>query len=86
MAVKTELGNGNNTLFWTDKWIHGCSVENLAPLVFAGVPLRVRKRQTVAEALTNNGWVSVIRGGLLDWHQAISVFMGLCSGLRTNRA
>ena len=64
MSVKTELGNGNNTLFWTDKWIHGCSVENLAPLVFAGVLLRVRKRQTVAEALANNGWVSVIRGGL----------------------
>ena len=33
MAVKTELGNGNNTLFWTDKWIHGGSVENIALLV-----------------------------------------------------
>ena len=34
------------------------------PFGFAGVPLRVRKRQIVAEPLTNNGWVLVIRGGL----------------------
>ena len=65
-AVRTELGNGNNTLFWTDKWVHGCSVENLAPNVFACVPPRIRRRQTVAEALTNDAWVSVIRGGL-NW-------------------
>jgi hypothetical protein len=65
-AVKTEVGNGNNTLFWTDKWVHGCSVEDLAPNVFACVPVRIRRRQTVAAALTNNGWVSAIRGGL-NW-------------------
>jgi hypothetical protein len=64
IAVSTELGNGNNMLFWTDKWLHGCSVENLAPAVFASVPPRIRKRQTMAEALDNNKWVSVIRGGL----------------------
>jgi len=65
-AVRTELGNGNTTLFWTDKWVHGCSVENLAPNVFACVPPRIRRRQTVAEALTNDAWVSAIRGGL-NW-------------------
>jgi len=64
IAVRTELGNGNNTLFWTDRWLHGCSVENLAPEVFASVSPRVRKRQTVAEALDNNKWVSVIRRSL----------------------
>lgn len=69
-AVRTELGNGNNTLFWTDNWVHGCSVENLAPNVFASVPTRIRRRQTVAEALTNNGWVSAIRGGL-NWNGII---------------
>jgi hypothetical protein len=65
VAVKTELGNGTNTLFWTDKWLHGCSVENLAPLVFASVPPRIRNKQIVAEALNNNGWVTTIRG---DWN------------------
>jgi len=64
IAVKTELGNGNTTLFWSDNWLHGTSVENLAPLVFASVPPRIRKRQTMADALTNNGWVAAIRGGL----------------------
>jgi len=64
IAVRTELGNGNNTLFWIDRWLHGCSVENLAPEVFASVSPRVRKRQTVAEALDNNKWVSVIRRSL----------------------
>jgi hypothetical protein len=62
IAVKTELGNGNNTLFWTDKWLHGCSVESLAPAVFARVPPRIRARQTVAEALNNNKWITSIRG------------------------
>jgi hypothetical protein len=64
MAVHTELGNGNSTLFWTDRWLHGDSVEFLAPSVFTSVPPRIRKKQTVAEALINNRWVSVIRGGL----------------------
>jgi len=64
IAVNTEVGNGHNTLFWSDKWLHGCSVENLAPAVFAYVPPRVRKRQSVADALTNNKWVTEIRGGL----------------------
>jgi hypothetical protein len=63
IAVHTDLGNRNSTLFWIDKWLHG-SVENLAPLVFASVPPRICKKQTVAEALTNNGWVSVIQGDL----------------------
>ena len=69
-AVRTELGNGNNTLFWIDKWVHGCSLENLAPNVFACVPPRIRRRQTVAEALTNDAWVSAIRGGL-NWTRII---------------
>jgi hypothetical protein len=64
IAVSTDLGNGKNTLFWSDKWLHGSSLENLAPVVFASVPSRIRKRQTVAEALDNNKWVSAIHGGL----------------------
>jgi len=54
IAVNTEIGNGNNTLFWTDKWMHGCSLENHAPMVFASVPPRIRKKETIADALDNN--------------------------------
>jgi hypothetical protein len=64
IAVTTEVGNGNNTLFWTDRWLHGCSIENLAPTVFACVPPRIRKTRTVAEALNNGEWPRDIQGGL----------------------
>jgi hypothetical protein len=63
-AVTTEVGNGHNTLFWTDRWLHGCSIENFAPTVFACVPPRIRKSRTVAEALTNVEWPRDIQGGL----------------------
>ncbi|CAO2186422.1 unnamed protein product [Urochloa humidicola] len=72
VAVRTELGNGHNTLFWTDRWVHGCSIEDLAPHVFASVPPRIRRRQTVAEALSNDGWASAIRG--LSWIGFIEYF------------
>jgi hypothetical protein len=42
-----------NTLFWTDRWLHGCSIEKLAPTVFAHVSPRICKSHTVADALTN---------------------------------
>lgn len=63
-AVTTEVGNGNTTLFWTDCWILGHSIEILAPLVFAQVSPRVRNMRTVAEALYNNSWVTDMQGGL----------------------
>lgn len=40
-AVTTEVGNGNTTLFWTDCWILGHSIEIIAPLVFSQVSPRV---------------------------------------------
>jgi hypothetical protein len=60
-VVHTEVGNGNNTLFWTDSWLQGNSVSRLAPLVFANVSPRIRKKRTVAEALENNRWVADIQ-------------------------
>jgi hypothetical protein len=60
MAVCTEIGNGARTLFWTDRWIHGQKIEDLAPLLFALVPKRRANKRTVLETLTNNtfGWDS----------------------------
>jgi len=52
---------------WTDRWLHGTSLEELAPSVFKSVPLRVRKTRTVAEALVDHSWVSDIIGAL-SWH------------------
>ncbi|GJM90991.1 hypothetical protein PR202_ga07324 [Eleusine coracana subsp. coracana] len=42
----------------------GCTIQNLAPCVFAAVPQKVRKQRTVGEALQAHDWSADIRGGL----------------------
>jgi len=64
IAVTTQVGNGNNTLFWTDRWLHGCSISELAPAVVACVRPQRKTKRTVAKALENNVWVSDIQGGM----------------------
>lgn len=46
------LGNGSNTMFWTDRWISGCSVGHTAPYLLATMPTRLRQL-SVSSALTN---------------------------------
>jgi hypothetical protein len=38
MAVTINIGNGEATKFWTDKWLHGSSVADLAPNLFSDHP------------------------------------------------
>jgi hypothetical protein len=64
IAINTEMGNGRNTPFWSDRWLHGCTIVSLAPLVVDCVPPQIRKKRTVAEALEDDRWVSDIQGGL----------------------
>jgi len=45
IAVEFTVGNGRNTLFWTDRWLHGCSLENLAPNVVCCVPSNSEKSE-----------------------------------------
>jgi len=56
-AVCTVVGNGSRTLFWTDRWIHGQKIEDLAPWLFALVPKRRANKCTVLEALTDKTWI-----------------------------
>jgi hypothetical protein len=49
--------------------------------MFANVPPRIHNKQTVAEALINNRWVLVIRGGL-SWI-GIREFLQLCDCLQS---
>jgi hypothetical protein len=51
-------------LFWTDKWILGQRVSDLAPRLFAIIPKRIANNITVSEALTNRKWISDIIGAL----------------------
>jgi hypothetical protein len=50
------LGDGNDLLFWSDPWLDGAMIADLAPNLLAAVPLRWR-RKTVAQALDNGVWI-----------------------------
>jgi hypothetical protein len=63
VAVTSEIGNGKNTLFWTDRWLHGQRLDQLVPHLYGAIASRAKKR-TVCEALINRQWVSDIRGAL----------------------
>jgi hypothetical protein len=58
MSVTTQVGNGEGTLFWIDRWLQGKSILELGPHLFYGIPKRRRKIRTIREALNNNMWVS----------------------------
>jgi hypothetical protein len=38
MAISTNVGNGESTLFWTDCWLQGRKIADLTPLLFAAIP------------------------------------------------
>lgn len=63
MAVHTQIGDEESTKFWTDWWLQGKYVAELAPNLSNLIPKRMVKRRTVIQALQNRGWVGDIRGG-----------------------
>ena len=63
-ALLSQVGNGSNTLFWLDHWLHGKSLVDLAPDVVACVPNSLVLKRSMAECLVNNNWVNDIRGAL----------------------
>jgi hypothetical protein len=62
--TRVTIGNGEDALFWTDKWLQGRSVADLAPELYRAIPKRVAKRRTVSQALSNRCWISDIKGAL----------------------
>lgn len=44
---------GIGVLFWTDRWLRGVAMEDVAPDVFSVIRQVVRARRNVADALTN---------------------------------
>jgi hypothetical protein len=53
LSVFTILGNGATTLFWSDRWIHGNTIQDIAPEVVGMVGRRAYSSRTVAQALDN---------------------------------
>ena len=62
IAMTSQMGNGDNTLFWTNRWLHGCSIGDLAPTIVASVQPRLKNKRIVAQALENNTWMNDIQG------------------------
>jgi hypothetical protein len=59
-SITTTVGNGASTFFWTDHWLNGQSIGELAPELLAVVLLRRRKKRTVCSTLIGNAWLSDI--------------------------
>jgi hypothetical protein len=62
--VNVEVGNGHRALFWQDRWIHGCSLAQLALDLVAAVAKRTRATRVVADALQGDHWIADIEGSL----------------------
>ena len=63
VAIVSEVGNGKNTCFWSDRWLHGQRLDQLVPHLFAAIAPRARKR-SVFDALTDARWITDIKGAL----------------------
>ena len=64
IAIISQVSQGTQIHFWTDKWLFGCCLAELAPLVVAAVPARTRQQRLVADVLTGLRWPTDIQGGL----------------------
>jgi hypothetical protein len=40
IAMQTEIGDGASTLFWSDRWLNGHRVANIAPRLLVAIPKR----------------------------------------------
>jgi hypothetical protein len=84
IAVSTELGNGNNTLFSSDRWLHGCSLENLAPEVFDFLLVclleSVKDKQWLRLLTIINGFLQFV-GDCLGLESEFFAALGLHPGL-----
>jgi hypothetical protein len=65
-SIKSVVGDGASTLFWTDRWIQGKSIVDLAPDLVVAVPRRLLKRRMVQEALCSGIWANDVRNNLSD--------------------
>lgn len=63
-STSWTVGDGRTCLFWSDPWIDGQSILDIAPLLIPLVPRRRRKLCSVADGLTDRSWIRDIRGAL----------------------
>jgi hypothetical protein len=44
-------------MFWSDRWLNGCCIQDIAPKVSAKVDKMTLSSRTVAQGLDNRLWV-----------------------------
>jgi hypothetical protein len=60
-SLISHVGNSSNTLFWTNKWLNGCSIRDLASEVVSKVAKRALTSMIVDQALENRQWIAHIK-------------------------
>jgi len=63
-SIYVELGDGCKAMFWTDRWLQGKSLADIAPCLCAAVGRQAQNRRTVAQALQGDSWITDISGAL----------------------
>jgi hypothetical protein len=56
-SVTVQVGDGSRALLWSDRWLNGCSILQLAPDLWNAVPPRIRKSRSVRDALSGRRWI-----------------------------
>jgi len=64
VAVDAIVGNGEHILFWTDRWLDGHTMAEIATNLIKTAGKRTAKPRTVAQATQNRRWVGDINGAL----------------------
>lgn len=64
VSLVVRLENGEHALFWSDRWINGQSIPAIPPSLITTMPLAIRNKRMVTEALLNGRWIAYITGGL----------------------
>lgn len=59
-----EKGSGEDTKFWTARWLHGSTVADLAPNLIQIIPKSAKRQLTVSQTLNTRKWVADIQDAL----------------------
>lgn len=57
-------GSGEDTKFWTARWLHGSTVADLAPNLIQIIPKSAKRQLTVSQTLNTRKWVADIPDAL----------------------
>ena len=61
LRLMWSLEMAKDVFFWTDKWIEGKTIEDIAPDIYQLINPVTKARRTVAEAVVNGAWIDDIK-------------------------